>query len=80
MVEPNHGPLLDTMRITEGHLPPHLIHPRVEPEIAFVLGEDLRPGDVVITGGLTAAVRLDAGDVVVADFGDGAATVGLRGA
>jgi 2-keto-4-pentenoate hydratase len=41
--EPNHGPLLDTMRITDGHLPAHLIHPRVEPEIALVLGPDLRP-------------------------------------
>ena len=28
----------------------------------------LEPGDVVITGGLTAAVPIEAGDVVVADF------------
>jgi 2-keto-4-pentenoate hydratase len=167
--QPNHGPLLDTMRITDGRLPADLIHPRVEPEIALVLGEDLRPvaahaalevvdsiwrdyrftlelntadgssaaglvlgppllmegldalpvrltrngelvgegtgaaamghpllalewlqralagtddrlraGDVVITGGLTAAVPLDEGDVVAADFGDGTATVALR--
>lgn len=167
--QPNHGPLLDTMRITDGRVPAHLIHPRVEPEIALVLGPDLRPvrahaalevvdsiwrdyrfslelntadgssaaglvlgpplpvegldrvpvklmhngaliadgtgaaamghplralewlretltrsgdqlraGDVVITGGLTAAVPLEPGDVVVADFGDGTATVHLQ--
>jgi len=152
--EPNHGPLLSTMHITDGRVPDMLIHPRVEPEIALVLGADLRPveacaalevvdsiwrdyrfslelntadgssaagvvlgpplaldaldtvsvrlvrngivvgegtgsaamghplralewlaqrvalapGDVVITGGLTAAVPIEAGDVVVADF------------
>jgi len=152
--EPNHGPLLSSMRITDGRVPDVLIHPRVEPEIALVLGGDLRPveacaalevvdsiwrdyrfslelntadgssaagvvlgpplaldaldtvsvrlrrngivvgegtgaaamghplralewlgqrvafepGEVVITGGLTAAVPIAAGDVVVADF------------
>lgn len=155
--EPNHGPLLSGMRITDGRVPDTLIHPRVEPEVALVLGADLRPvearaalevvdsiwrdyrftlelntadgssaagvvlgpplpldaldtlpvrltrngvvvgegtgaaamghplralewlrervalgpGDVVITGGLTAAVPIGAGDVVVAEFGDG---------
>ena len=167
--EPNHGPLLDSMLISDGRVPATLIHPRVEPEIALVVGTDLRPvaaraalevvdsiwrdyrfnlelntadgssaagvvlgpqlaldaldtvpvrlirngdtvaegtgaaamghpllalgwlqralaaehvrlrpGDVVITGGLTAAVPIEQGDVVVADFADGAATVGLR--
>ena len=166
---PNHGPLLDSMHITDGRVPATLIHPRVEPEIALVVGTDLRPvqaraalevvdsiwrdyrfslelntadgssaagvvlgpqlaldaldtvpvrlirnrdtvaegtgaaamghpllalawlqrtlaaehvqlrpGDVVITGGLTAAVPIEQGDVVVADFADGAATVGLH--
>jgi 2-keto-4-pentenoate hydratase len=167
--QPNHGPLLDCMLITDGRVPVTLIHPRVEPEIALVVGIDLRPvaahaalevvdsiwwdyrfslelntadgssaagvvlgpqlaldaldtvsvrlirnrdvvaegtgaaamghpllalgwlqrtlaaervglrpGDVVITGGLTVAVPIEQGDVVVADFGDGAATVALH--
>jgi len=40
-------------------------------------GAALRPGDVVITGGLTAAVPLEPGDVVTATF-DGAVGVGVR--
>jgi 2-keto-4-pentenoate hydratase len=161
--EPNHGPLLDTMRITDGRVPGALVQPRIEPEIALVLGPDLgpasghaalevvdsvwqgyrfslelntadgssaagvalgpplplnalaalpvrlvrngatvaegtgaaamgdplqalnwvrqalsgepgtlRPGDIVITGGLTAAVPVEPGDVVEAVFGDAA--------
>ena len=167
--EPNHGPLLDTMRITDGRVPDTAVQPRIEPEIALVLGADLtpvaahaalevvdsvwrdyrftlelntadgssaagvalgpalpldalatlpvrlvrngvsvaegtgaaamgdplramdwlrrtlsdepgalRPGDVVITGGLTAAVPVELGDVVEAVFGDGAASVRLQ--
>lgn len=167
--EPNHGPLLDTMRITDGRIPGTLVQPRVEPEIALVLGPDLRPtaahaalevvdsvwrdyrfslelntadgssatgvalgpplpldalaalpvrlvrngatvgegtgaaamgdplraldwlsrtlsggpdplrpGDVVITGGLTAAVPVEPGDVVEAVFGDHAGSVRLH--
>ena len=167
--KPNHGPLLDTMRITDGCVPATLIHPRVEPEVALVLGADLRPvearaalevvdsiwrdyrftlelntadgssaaglvlgpplalaaldtlgvrlmcngdivaegtgaaamghpvralewlrrelavdgvalrpGDVVITGGLTAAIPMGHGDVVTAEFGDGGPTVRLH--
>lgn len=34
-------------------------------------GEALRPGDVVLTGGLTRAVPLDAGDEIAATFDDG---------
>ena len=41
--EPNHGPLLDSMLISDGRVPATLIHPRVEPEIALVVGTDLRP-------------------------------------
>jgi 2-keto-4-pentenoate hydratase len=41
--EPNHGPLLDTMRITDGRIPGTLRQPRIEPEVALVLGRDLRP-------------------------------------
>jgi 2-keto-4-pentenoate hydratase len=41
--EPNHGPLLDIMRITDGRVPGTLVQPRIEPEIALVLGPDLRP-------------------------------------
>ena len=41
--EPNHGPLLDTMRITDGRVPGTAVQPRIEPEIALVLGADLAP-------------------------------------
>ena len=41
--EPNHGPLLDTMLITDGRVPAALVQPRVEPEIALVLGPYRRP-------------------------------------
>jgi len=44
--EPNHGPLLDTMLITDGRVPAALVQPRVEPEIAVVLGPDRRPAAV----------------------------------
>jgi 2-keto-4-pentenoate hydratase len=38
--EPNCGPLTDAMVLHSGDwLPPTLRHPRVEPEVAFVLGE-----------------------------------------
>ncbi len=41
-------------------------------------GDQLRVGDIVITGGLTAAVPHEHGDVLVADFGDGTAAVHLQ--
>jgi 2-keto-4-pentenoate hydratase len=41
--EPNHGPLLSSMHITDSRVPAALVQPRVEPEIALVLGHDLRP-------------------------------------
>jgi 2-keto-4-pentenoate hydratase len=40
-------------------------------------GESLSPGDVVITGGLTAAVPLERGDLVEARFGDQRNGVGV---
>ncbi len=40
-------------------------------------GERLHPGDIVITGGLTAAVPIGPGDEITAEFGDGA-VVSLR--
>jgi len=41
--EPDFGRLLDTMRVTDGVVPTDdLVAPRVEPEIGFVLEEDLR--------------------------------------
>ncbi len=42
--EPNFGPLLDTMIVGQGSpVPPTLVQPRVEPEVAVRLGADLRP-------------------------------------
>ena len=38
--EPNFGPLLDSMLVTEETLPDRFVQPRVEPEIALVLGSD----------------------------------------
>jgi 2-keto-4-pentenoate hydratase len=45
VASPNYGPLLDTMLITDGRIPDGLVHPRVEPEIAVVLGADLHPAE-----------------------------------
>lgn len=39
---PNFGPLLDSMLITDGLVPDSFVHPRVEPEIAVVVGPDLQ--------------------------------------
>jgi 2-keto-4-pentenoate hydratase len=39
---PNYGPLTDAMVLADGAaLPPAVLHPRVEPEVALVLGRDL---------------------------------------
>ncbi len=38
-------------------------------------GRALRPGDLVLTGGITQAVPLELGDVVRADFGDATVSV-----
>jgi 2-keto-4-pentenoate hydratase len=40
--QPNFGPLLDSMLITDGSVPDSFVHPRVEPEIAVVVGPDLQ--------------------------------------
>jgi len=47
IAEPNFGPLLDTMRLDDdATVPETVLHPRVEPEIALVLGDDVdRPLD-----------------------------------
>ena len=42
---PNFGPLLDTMLITDERVPDTLVHPRVEPEVALVLGAEMRPAE-----------------------------------
>lgn len=42
--EPDFGRLLDTMFVEDGAVPvDDLVDPRIEPEIGFVLGEDLEP-------------------------------------
>ncbi len=48
IAEPNSGPLTDAMILTSpAQLPDDVRHPRVEPEVALVLGTDLPPdGDV----------------------------------
>lgn len=43
---PNLGPLLDAMVVTDGRLPPGLVQPRVEPEIAVEVTGDGSPGRV----------------------------------
>ncbi len=46
--EPNFGPLLSTMIVDSGSpVPPTLVQPRVEPEVAVRLGADLRPDAVL---------------------------------
>jgi 2-keto-4-pentenoate hydratase len=43
---PNFGPLLDTMLVTDGAVPGTLVQPRVEPEVAVVVGADGGPAQV----------------------------------
>ncbi len=55
---PNYGWLTDAMLIHDGIAPlDSLIHPKVEPEIAFLLGEDLRP-PVSVTDVLSATAAV----------------------
>jgi 2-keto-4-pentenoate hydratase len=44
--QPNLGPLLDAMLVTDGRLPLGLAQPRVEPEIAVEVAQDGTPGRV----------------------------------
>lgn len=92
--QPDHGPILSGMVVPDGGAiaASELIQPRVEAEVAFVLGEPLQgpgltaidvlgvrmePGHVVMPGALHAAVPVAAGDVFTASF-DRLGTVTVR--
>lgn len=43
--EPNYGPLTDVMALTNGAMAPAFLRqPRVEPEVALVVSDDIEPG------------------------------------
>ncbi|MPZ15432.1 MAG: 2-keto-4-pentenoate hydratase, partial [Chloroflexi bacterium] len=56
MDQPDFGHILDTMMVVDGSAVPRdtLVYPRVEGEIAFVLGEDLRGPGVTVPQVLAA--------------------------
>lgn len=74
---PNHGPLLSTMLITDGRVPATTVQPRVEPEVAVVLGEDLRP--VAAHGALEVvdSVWLDYRFTLELNTADGSSAAGV---
>ena len=72
IAEPNFGPLLDTMRLDDGAtVPEAVLHPRVEPEIALVLGHDVDgplDADEALAACAEAVVALEVVDSVWADY------------
>ncbi len=67
--EPNSGPLTDAMILTSpARLPDDVRHPRVEPEVAFVLGADLAPGDDVRAAVAQALAALEVVDSTWHDY------------
>ena len=53
--EPNHGWLTDAMLLDGGALPwGNLIHPKVEPEVGFLLGRELAGGGATVSDVLAA--------------------------
>lgn len=60
------GWLTDAMALPDGRLPVgHLIHPRAEPEIVFVMGSRLVGPDVTATSALAAVAEVRAGIEII---------------
>ena len=74
---PNHGPLLDVMRIADGRIPAALVQPRVEPEIALVLGADLRPVAAHAALEVVDSVWLDYRFTLELNTADGSSAAGV---
>ena len=72
VAEPNHGPILADMLLDDGAaVPAGALQPRVEPEVALVLGRTPRPGSTVteILGHCSAArAALEVVDSVWCDY------------
>jgi len=75
--EPNHGPLLDSMLITDGRIPATLVQPRVEPEIAVVLGPDRRPAAVHAALEVVDSVWCDYRFTLELNTADGSSAAGV---
>jgi len=74
---PNHGPLLDTMRIIDGRIPASMVQPRVEPEIAIALGPDLRPVAAYAALEVVDSVWLDYRFTLELNTADGSSAAGV---
>lgn len=74
---PNHGPLLDTMRITDGRIPAALIHPRVEPEVAVILGPDLLPAAAFAALEVVDSIWRDYRFTLALNTADGSSAAGV---
>ena len=75
--EPNHGPLLDSMLITDGRIPAALVQPRVEPEIAVVLGPDRGPAAVHAALEVVDSVWCDYRFTLELNTADGSSAAGV---
>lgn len=69
VVEPNYGPLLDRMILADAAVvPADVVHPRVEPEIAAVIGADVHPGEPVLPAVASWHAALEVVDSVWEDY------------
>ena len=71
------GPLLDSMLITDGRIPARLVQPRVEPEIAVVLGPDRRPAAVHAALEVVDSVWCDYRFTLELNTADGSSAAGV---
>lgn len=74
---PNYGPLLSIMVVTDGRVPATTVQPRVEPEIAVVLGEDLRPVAAHAALEVVDSVWLDYRFTLELNTADGSSAAGV---
>jgi 2-keto-4-pentenoate hydratase len=74
---PNLGPLLDTMLITDGVVPERLAQPRVEPEVAVVIGPDGGPAEVRAALEIVDSVWRDYRFTLELNTADGSSAAGV---
>ena len=74
---PNLGPLLDTMLVTDGVVPAALAQPRVEPEVAVVVGPDGGPAQVRAALEIVVSVWRDYRFTLELNTADGSSAAGV---
>lgn len=74
---PNLGPLLDSMLVTDGLVPQALVQPRVEPEVAVVVGPDGGPAQVRAALEIVDSVWRDYRFTLELNTADGSSAAGV---